>query len=88
MSNQATDQSKTPLKARLLTVAPPVLLLAGILVLLYPVLATQYNHHRPAQIAEQFSAVAEELGPDAAADHPPRAAEDKRQAAEAPILDP
>lgn len=88
MSNQASDQSKTPLKVRLLAIAPPVLLLAGILVLLYPVLATQYNNHRQAQIAEQFSAVAEELGPDAVADNLRRADEYNREAAEAPILDP
>lgn len=88
MSKQAPDQSKTPLKARLLAIAPPVLLLAGILVLLYPVLATQYNNHRQAQIAEQFSAVAEELGPDAVAENLRRADEYNREAAEAPILDP
>lgn len=88
MSKQAPDQSKTPLKARLLATAPPVLLLAGILVLLYPVLATQYNNHRQAQIAEQFSAVAEELGPDAVAENLRRADEYNREAAEAPILDP
>ena len=88
MSKQEPDQSKTPLKVRLLTIAPPVLLLAGILVLLYPVLATQYNNHRQAQIAEQFSAVAEELGPDAVADNLRRADEYNREAAEAPILDP
>ena len=88
MSKQAPDQSKTPLKVRLLTIAPPVLLLAGILVLLYPVLATQYNNHRQSQIAEQFSAVAEEVGPDAVAESLSRADEYNRAAAEAPILDP
>lgn len=75
MSKQEPDQSKTPLKVRLLTIAPPVLLLAGILVLLYPVLATQYNNHRQSQIAEQFSAVAEEVGPDAVAESLSRADE-------------
>ena len=88
MSKQAPDQSKTRFKARLLTIAPPVLLLAGILVLLYPVLATQYNNHRQSQIAEQFSAVAEEVGPDAVAESLSRADEYNRAAAEAPILDP
>lgn len=88
MSKQEPDQSKTPLKVRLLTIAPPVLLLAGILVLLYPVLATQYNNHRQSQIAEQFSAVAEEVGPDAVAESLSRADEYNRAAAEAPILDP
>ena len=88
MSKQEPDQSKTPLKVRLLTIAPPVLLLAGILVLLYPVLATQYNNHRQSQIAEQFSAVAEEVGPDAVAESLSRADEYNRAAAEEPILDP
>ena len=51
MSTQAPDKKKTPLKLRLLTIAPPILLLAGILVLLYPVLATQYNNQRQERIA-------------------------------------
>ena len=46
VSTQAPDKKKTPLKWRLLTIAPPILLLAGILVLLYPVFATQYNNAR------------------------------------------
>ena len=88
MSKQEPDQSKTPLKVRLLTIAPPRSPPGRHLVLLYPVLATQYNNHRQSQIAEQFSAVAEEVGPDAVAESLSRADEYNRAAAEAPILDP
>ena len=68
MSTQAPDKKKIPLKRRLLAIAPPILLLAGILVLLYPVFATQYNNYRQESIASQFSAVAEDAGPDAVAE--------------------
>ena len=88
MSTQAPDKKKTPLKWRLLTIAPPILLLAGILVLLYPVFATQYNNYRQESIASQFSAVAEDAGPDAVAENLRRADEYNANAAESPILDP
>ena len=86
VSTQAPDKKKTPLKWRLLTIAPPILLLAGILVLLYPVFATQYNNQRQERIASEFSAVAEQAGPDAVALH--RADEYNLKASESPILDP
>jgi len=73
VSTQAPDKKKTPLKWRLLTIAPPILLLAGILVLLYPVFATQYNNARQERIASEFGAVAAQAGPDAPA-QPPRTA--------------
>ena len=88
MSTQAPDKKKTPLKWRLLTIAPPILLLAGILVLLYPVLATQYNNQRQERIASEFSAVAEQAGPDAVAESLRRADEYNLKASESPILDP
>ena len=88
MSTQAPDKKKIPLKRRLLTIAPPILLLAGILVLLYPVFATQYNNYRQESIASQFSAVAEDAGPDAVAENLRRADEYNANAAESPILDP
>ena len=88
MSTQAPDKKKVPLKRRLLTIAPPILLLAGILVLLYPVFATQYNNYRQESIASQFSAVAEDAGPDAVAENLRRADEYNANAAESPILDP
>ena len=88
MSTQTPDKKKPPLKRRLLTIAPPILLLAGILVLLYPVFATQYNNYRQESIASQFSAVAEDAGPDAVAENLRRADEYNANAAESPILDP
>ena len=88
MSTQAPDKKKTPLKWRLLTIAPPILLLAGILVLLSPVFATQYNTQRQERIASEFSAVAEQAGPDAVAENLRRADEYNLKASESPILDP
>ena len=88
VSTQAPDKKKTPLKWRLLTIAPPILLLAGILVLLYPVLATQYNNARQERIASEFSAVADHAGPDAVAESLRRADEYNLKASESPILDP
>lgn len=88
MSTQAPDKKKTPLKWRLLTIAPPILLLAGILVLLYPVFATQYNNQRQERIASEFSAVAEQAGPDAVAENLRRADEYNLKASSSPILDP
>ena len=88
VSTQAPDKKKTPLKWRLLTIAPPILLLAGILVLLYPVFATQYNNQRQERIASEFSAVADQAGPDAVAESLRRADEYNLKASESPILDP
>ncbi len=88
MSTQAPNKKKTPLKWRLLTIAPPILLLAGILVLLYPVFATQYNNQRQERIASEFSAVAENAGPDAVAENLRRADEYNLKASSSPILDP
>ena len=88
VSTQAPDKKKTPLKWRLLTIAPPILLLAGILVLLYPVFATQYNNQRQERIASEFSAVAENAGPDAVAESLRRADEYNLKASASPILDP
>jgi len=88
VSTQAPDKKKTPLKWRLLTIAPPILLLAGILVLLYPVFATQYNNARQERIASEFSAVAEQAGPDAVAESLRRADEYNLKASSSPILDP
>ena len=88
VSTQAPNKKKTPLKWRLLTIAPPILLLAGILVLLYPVFATQYNNQRQERIASEFSAVADQAGPDAVAESLRRADEYNLKASESPILDP
>ncbi len=73
---------------RLFTILPPVLLVLGILVLLYPVIATYQNNLEQQRIAKAFSVEQTNLGPDVLKDELARADEYNRQAAEAPILDP
>lgn len=75
-------------RRRLFTTLPPVLLVLGILVLLYPVIATYQNNLEQQRIAKAFSAEQTNLGPDVLKDELARADEYNRQAAEAPILDP
>ncbi|MBF1737145.1 class C sortase [Trueperella pyogenes] len=79
---------KAQRRRRLFTILPPVLLVLGILVLLYPVIATYQNNLEQQRIAKAFSAEQTNLGPDVLKDELARADEYNRQAAEAPILDP
>ena len=79
---------KAQRRRRLFTILPPVLLVLGILVLLYPVIATYQNNLEQQRIAKAFSAEQTNLGPDVLKDELARANEYNRQAAEAPILDP
>ena len=79
---------KVQRRRRLFTILPPVLLVLGILVLLYPVIATYQNNLEQQRIAKAFSAEQTNLGPDVLKDELARADEYNRQAAEAPILDP
>ena len=75
-------------RRRLFTILPPVLLVLGILVLLYPVIATYQNNLEQQRIAKAFSAEQTNLGPDVLKGELARADEYNRKAAEAPILDP
>ena len=79
---------KAQRRRRLFTILPPVLLVLGILVLLYPVIATYQNNLEQQRIAKAFSAEQTNLGPDVLKDELARADEYNRHAAEAPILDP
>lgn len=79
---------KAQRRHRLFTILPPVLLVLGILVLLYPVIATYQNNLEQQRIAKAFSTEQTNLGPDVLKDELARADEYNRQAAEAPILDP
>ena len=79
---------KAQRRRRLFTILPPVLLVLGILVLLYPVIATYQNNLEQQRIAKAFSAEQTNLGPDVLKDELARADEYNRKAAEAPILDP
>ena len=74
-------------RRRLFTILPPVLLVLGILVLLYPVIATYQNNLEQQRIAKAFSAEQTNLGPDVLKEELARADEYNRKAAEAPILD-
>ena len=79
---------KAQRRRRLFTILPPVLLVLGILVLLYPVIATYQNNLEQQRIAKAFSAEQTNVGRDVIKDELARADEYNRQAAEAPILDP
>ena len=79
---------KAQRRRRLFTILPPILLVLGILVLLYPVIATYQNNLEQQRIAKAFSAEQTNVGRDVIKDELARADEYNRQAAEAPILDP
>ena len=87
---QERDQRirKAQRRRRLFTILPPILLVLGILVLLYPVIATYQNNVEQQRIAKAFSAEQTNVGRDVIKDELARADEYNRQAAEAPILDP
>ena len=79
---------KAKRRRRLFTILPPILLVLGILVLLYPVVSTYQNNVEQQRIAKAFSAEQTNVGRDVIKDELARADEYNRQAAEAPILDP
>ena len=79
---------KAKRRRRLFTILPPILLVLGILVLLYPVISTYQNNVEQQRIAKAFSAEQTNVGRDVVKDELARADEYNRQAAEAPILDP
>ncbi|WP_084403182.1 class C sortase [Schaalia suimastitidis] len=69
-------------------VAPLLLVLTGVLVLLYPVLATQHNNAEQQRIAEAFSATVESAGPNVVAEQRARAEHYNATLESEPILDP
>ncbi|MDC4233910.1 class C sortase [Actinomyces sp. B33] len=77
-----------PLKWRILTILPPIMLTLGVLVLLYPVLATQHNNAEQQRIADAYSAEMTNVGPDALAAELDSADHYNTTLAESPILDP
>ncbi len=54
---------KAQRRRRLFTILPPILLVLGILVLLYPVIATYQNNVEQQRIAKAFSAEQTNVGP-------------------------
>ena len=67
---------------------PVPLALLGVLVLLYPVLATQHNNQEQQRIADAYSATVESAGPDAVAEQLRSAERYNDELQVLPILDP
>ena len=55
------------LRERFLTWLPLVLVLVGVAVLLYPVMATQHNNDEQQRLAEMYTASVDSAGPEAVA---------------------
>ncbi len=84
----AHRRKPTPLKWKILQLLPPIMLLLGIIVLLYPVIATQHNNARQQEIADQYTAEMTNVGPDVLAAELQAADHYNATLAESPILDP
>ena len=76
------------LRERLLTWLPLVLVLVGVAVLLYPVMATQHNNDEQQRLAKMYTASVEAAGPDTVAKERASAETYNNNLESAPILDP
>ena len=76
------------LRERLLTWLPLVLVLVGVAVLLYPVMATQHNNDEQQRLAEMYTSSVEAAGPDTVAKERASAQTYNDNLESAPILDP
>ena len=76
------------LRERLLTWLPLVLVLVGVAVLLYPVMATQHNNDEQQRLAKMYPASVEAAGPDTVAKERASAETYNNNLESAPILDP
>ncbi|WP_390884218.1 class C sortase [Actinomyces viscosus] len=76
------------LRERVLTWLPLVLVLVGVAVLIYPVVATQHNNDEQQRLADMYTASVEAAGPDAVAEERASAETYNNQLESAPILDP
>ena len=72
----------------LLRLVPLLLVLAGMIVLLYPVLATQYNNIKQREFAVQYNNQVQAASPDALATERERARDYNATLSGVPILDP
>ena len=72
----------------LLRLVPLLLVLAGMIVLLYPVLATQYNNVKQREFAIQYNNQVQAASPDALATERERARDYNATLSGVPILDP
>ncbi len=76
------------LRERFLTWLPLVLVLVGVAVLLYPVMATQHNNDEQQRLADMYTASVEAAGPDTVAAERASAETYNNNLESAPILDP
>ena len=76
------------LRERFLTWLPLVLVLVGVAVLLYPVMATQHNNDEQQRLATMYSATVDSAGPEAVAKERASAENYNSNLESAPILDP
>ena len=76
------------LRERFVTWLPLVLVLVGVAVLLYPVMATQHNNDEQQRLAEMYTSSVEAAGPDTVAKERASAQTYNDSLESAPILDP
>ena len=76
------------LRERFLTWLPLVLVLVGVAVLLYPVMATQHNNDEQQRLAKMYTATVNSAGPDTVAKERASAETYNNNLESAPILDP
>ena len=76
------------LRERFLTWLPLVLVLVGVAVLLYPVMATQHNNDEQQRLADMYTATVNAAGPDTIAAKRASAEAYNNSLESAPILDP
>ena len=76
------------LRERFLTWLPLVLVLIGVAVLLYPVMATQHNNDEQQRLAKMYTATVNSAGPDTVAKERASAETYNNNLESAPILDP
>ena len=76
------------LRERFLTWLPLVLVLVGVAVLIYPVMATQHNNDEQQRLAEMYTASVDSAGPEAVAAERASAETYNNNLESAPILDP
>ena len=76
------------LRERLLTWLPLVLVLVGVAVLLYPVMATQHNNDEQQRLAKMYTATVNSAGPETIAKERASAETYNNNLESAPILDP
>ena len=91
-ASPATDPKKAArrkiLRERFLTWLPLVLVLVGVAVLLYPVMATQHNNDEQQRLAKMYTATVNSAGPETVAKERASAETYNNNLESAPILDP